>query len=361
MHKIDADGHVSNQFDDGDAGTGTPATAVDADWLNAVQGELVNAVEGHGVALVKGDNTQLRELLFRRVIAPGGRLSASSSVPVTTSDILGVANINYVPYANNVIELYDGTRWVPRTFVATSQAMSDTTKSPAAAAISSNYDVFGWDDAGTFRISRGPVWTSDTARGSGAGTTQLELFEGRYVNAVAITNGPAARRGLYLGTIRTSSSAALVYDGERVRFCWNNYNRVPRSLRRLEATASWNYTTATDRAANGQTTLNRVEVVRGLDEDTVSAHLLMVASNTAAGTTVLVTFGLDSASTRSSLATFASSQTPVAGYRTPLQARFEGMPGLGFHHLTWIEFSQAAGTTTWLSGGECGITGECLA
>jgi hypothetical protein len=68
---------------------------------------------------------------------------------------------------------------------------------------------FGWNDAGTFRATRGPAWTSDTARGTGAGTTELELVNGIYLNKVAITNGPAANRGTYLGTIRTNGSATV--------------------------------------------------------------------------------------------------------------------------------------------------------
>lgn len=59
MHKIDGAGHNANQFTQGDAALGVPATTVTSDWLNALQGELVNIVEAAGIALNKPDNTQV--------------------------------------------------------------------------------------------------------------------------------------------------------------------------------------------------------------------------------------------------------------------------------------------------------------
>lgn len=64
MHRIDADGHVSNLFDEGDPGVPREPTQVDADWLNAIQEEICNLVTANGTALVKGTNTQLRDALL---------------------------------------------------------------------------------------------------------------------------------------------------------------------------------------------------------------------------------------------------------------------------------------------------------
>jgi hypothetical protein len=68
MHKIDTPGNVANQFTDGNPGTGTPATVVDDDWLNAVQDELVNVVLDGGLSLVKATHTQVRDAI-RALIA----------------------------------------------------------------------------------------------------------------------------------------------------------------------------------------------------------------------------------------------------------------------------------------------------
>lgn len=67
MHRIDADAHVSNLFDEGDPGVPREPTQVDADWLNAVQEEICNLITANGTALVKGTNTQLRDALLAGV------------------------------------------------------------------------------------------------------------------------------------------------------------------------------------------------------------------------------------------------------------------------------------------------------
>lgn len=72
MHEIDSDGHLNNLFTNGDPQAGTPATVLDAAWLNAVQTELVNVIKGAGITLEKGTNTQLLAALL--ALAGGGPL-----------------------------------------------------------------------------------------------------------------------------------------------------------------------------------------------------------------------------------------------------------------------------------------------
>jgi hypothetical protein len=60
MHRIDAAGFAAgNLFTDGNPSTGTPATVVDAAWLNDVQENIVGLIAAAGIALSKGDYTQL--------------------------------------------------------------------------------------------------------------------------------------------------------------------------------------------------------------------------------------------------------------------------------------------------------------
>jgi hypothetical protein len=75
VHKIDTDGNVAGAFTDGDPLIPTPATVIDAPWLNAVQGELVNAIEGLGGTLVKGTNNQI----LARLNARYGRLDLANT------------------------------------------------------------------------------------------------------------------------------------------------------------------------------------------------------------------------------------------------------------------------------------------
>ena len=65
MHRIDADGHVDNQFVDPNPQSGTPPTVVDAAILNAFQEEIAAVVEGAGITLDKAKSAQLLEALAK--------------------------------------------------------------------------------------------------------------------------------------------------------------------------------------------------------------------------------------------------------------------------------------------------------
>jgi hypothetical protein len=301
----------------------------------------------------------------RRV--PGGRLSLETGVAVSTSDQAGKTSVFYTPYQSDEVELYDGTAWVPHVFTELSQTTADNTKSPAAVANNSNYDVFAWDDAGTLRATRGPAWTSDTARGAGAGTTELELFEGRHVNKVAITNGPAARRGLYVGTIRSDGSAQI-NDTLAKRHVWNTYNRVLRAMKgATETTDSWTYTTATFRQANANAA-NQLDYVAGLAEDAVFAQVFASAQNNAAANTVGMRAGIGvDSTTTTSAQQMTIANNIVSASAMPVLASYRGIPGIGRRFLAWLEWSTASGTTTWFGDDSVpdrvqhGIIGEVMA
>ncbi len=299
-------------------------------------------------------------------VVAGGRLTLTTAVPVTTSDVTGATTVRYAPYKHNRVLLYNGTRWMPHVFTELSQATSDASKSPFAVANNSNYDVFVWSDSGTVRATRGPAWTSDTGRGTGAATTELEMLDGRLVNKIAITNGPAAQRGLYVGTVRSDGSAQI-NDSAAKRHVWNNYNRVLRSMRVLEGTDTWNYTTNTFRQANASAA-NQISVVRGLDEDAMRAHVCGYASNSdASGIGVAVAIGLDSTTTCHANTIAAPVHVMLTMAAQGPSAAWSGLPGLGLHDLVWLEKSGATGTTTWsgdaggAAGVQSGIIGEGLA
>lgn len=294
-----------------------------------------------------------------------GRLTLTTALPVTTADVAGATTVYYTPFRGNTVRLYDGTDWVLSVFTELSQATTDATKSPAAVAVSSVYDVFVWNDAGTIRATRGPAWTSDTARGTGAGTTELEVFEGRYVNKIAITNGPAARRGLYVGTIRSDASSQI-NDTLAKRHVWNNFNRVERPLRVIEPADSWNYTVATLRQANANAA-NQLDFVIGLGEESVQAVVTAMARNTVQNISMVVGIGLDSTSAAASGFLHAYSASYSLGINVPLRAEWRGFPGIGRHFLAWLEYSNATGVTTWAGDeasptlAQCGIAGSMFA
>lgn len=366
MHRTDADGNDSGQFQDGNPGGGIAGTLFDENWFNAVQGELIYPIETKaGITLVKGTNTQLGAALdmIMQGVSPGGRLTLETGVGVSTSDQAGKTTVYYTPHRHNRIALYDGTRWLWRTFAEMSQATTDATKSPAAVAASKVYDVFVWLDSSTMRATRGPLWDSDTSRGTGAGKSELEFFEGRWVNKVAITNGPAARCGLYVGSIGSDASSQINDKGgsSALRHVWNTYWRAPRPMTAVDPTDSWTYTTATLRQANASAA-NQLSYLVGLAEDSVMARVLANAT-ASGGTSTSAGIGVDSTSVNS--AQLCGGGSPAAGGVGGNLAFYDGLPGIGRHLLVWLEWSTASGTTTWYGDNgtvlRSGISGMVLA
>lgn len=289
---------------------------------------------------------------------PGGRLTLETGVPVSTSDQTAKTTVYYKEYLHGYVPIWNGYNFYPMSFTELSQTLADNTKSPAAAAINSLYDLFLWDDAGTLTLSRGPAWSSATSRGTGAGTTELERVSGVYLNKVAITNGPAANRGTYVGTISTDGNGAngqlnmmfapsAAAGGSANRLdVWNMYNRVDVSSLCRDSTDTWNYSTATWRSSNNSTS-NRVTMVRGLNEESAMATVLGLASNNA-GQGNASGVGVDSTSAFSGLAGW---HEDTSGQLHTTKADWAGYPGLGSHYVQWLEYAEASGTTTWQGDG----------
>lgn len=379
----------------------------------------------------------------RVITPPQGRLTPSTGTPVLTASVTGAGTIYYALHNGNRAPIpdKDGFGLVMREFTELSQALTDNTKSPAAAGAHSCYDLFLWDDAGTLRCTRGPAWTraqtftvtiaspavftatahgllegmpvvlsttgalptglaaatvyfviaagltanafevsatlggsaintsgsqsgthtvtdSNIVRGTGAGTTELTRLSGLWVNANAITNGPGASKGLYVGTIRTngSSTVDMIFGGTGAAGgessslgVWNAYNRIVTQMVNYDNTASWNYTTLTWRCKNGNVA-NRIQVLAGLSEDHIQAISDINTSNGTANVARFVSIGFNSTvapanALAGGFATIGRNQGPgqVSGVshlstRTPL----------GYNAYYPIEQSVASGTTSWL-------------
>lgn len=328
------------------------------DWI------LLNPATAAGTAAsntFSGDNTFSGSTMLDGPIlvtggpltSPGGRLTLTSATPVLTSDVTGATTIYYTPYIHNAIDLYDGTRWRTHFFAELSQALADATKSPAAAATDSNYDMFVWNDSGTLRCTRGPVWSSATARGTGAGTTELERLHGVFVNKIAITNGPAAQRGVYVGTIRTNGSTAtpMVWKPAAASggaactlYVWNNYNRVRFTAVSRDNKDTWNYATGSFRSTDNSTN-NRVHIVRGLQVDDAEVMAVGSAGNDL-NIRLMVGLGLDSASHHSDAVVGCGCPVDV-NEPVSMIAHYRGDPGLGYHYFQALEWGGGSGTTTW--------------
>ncbi len=288
-------------------------------------------------------------------MSPGGRLTLQTGVPVMTTTQAAKTTIYYSPYLYGLVPIYDGANWTMTFFAELSVATSDTTKSPAAIGASKVNDWFVWNDSGTLRVGHGPDWTSDTVRSAG---TALVRQDGIWLNNVAITNGPAVKRGTYVGTTRSNGSSqldwilgALSLGGTAGFFgVWNTDNRVVVSTQVRDDTNSWTLAAGTVRAANNSSTM-RVAYVCGLEEDFFTAQYA-TSGNTDTG---FAAFGVGYDSTVAfSGATGFFNTGGTSGAVIPSFGAFT-TTSFGVHFFSAVETQQSAGTGTFF--GDAGVPG----
>lgn len=268
-----------------------------------------------------------------------GRLTLTTAVPITTTDVTAATSVYYTPYKGNKIALYTGTLWVQYTFTEMTLALGTLTASRP-------YDVFlDYNDGAPLLVSL--AWTNDTTR-----ATALTTQDGVYVKT-----GDTQQR--YLGTFYTTSTTTTE-DSLANRYLWNYYNRVNKSMLKQDATASWNYSTAAFRQANNSTA-NQLNFVIGVSEDIVTAQSFSyVQSSTGTARTVITAVGLD--------ATTGFATGALGGYNTvsssiiqTISCTFRGFVAAGRHYLAWLEFGAGADTQTWFgSSSATGINGNIL-
>lgn len=262
------------------------------------------------------------------------RLTLTPATPVTTADVTGATTIYCTPYKGNQISLYSGTVWNTRTAAEFSLALGTLTSGKP-------YDVFCYDNSGTPTLEF-LAWTNDTTR-----ATALARQDG-----VLVKSGAATRR--YLGTFYTTSTTETE-DSAAKRYLWNYYHRSSRSMRRVDTTASWTYTTLVYRQANGNAA-NQLNMVIGVSEDSVRATVVQATRNDTGVATCYTAIGLDSTTTVAVDSVFALVNNVTAVEYLTAIANYEGFPGVGKHSLVWLEKSDSSGTTIW-QGSTAGMTG----
>ena len=289
-----------------------------------------------------------------------GRLTLTSGVPVLTATVSAATSVIFTPYNGNTIPIWNATLskfvWAP--FSEVSQATTDTTKSPAAVTTNSNYDVFCWSDSGTFRCTHGPAWTSATARGTGVGTTQISDLHsaGIPVNTNAITNGPGAGLGTYVGSFRSNGSSTVDFiEGASasggtagVIGIWNQYNRVPVQMTVNDSGTGYTYSLAAIRQARASAG-NQVSLISGQAEDAISCKSVRGANSAAvSGAFFQFGFGLDSTTAyalSASAWTFASLHSMAEIDLKPSIA-IDLPPQLGWHTISAIENGDGTNATS---------------
>jgi hypothetical protein len=284
----------------------------------------------------------------------GGRLTLVTATPVMTSDQLAKTIIYYSPYTNNICPIYDGTYSVPTVFSEISLTLDATN-----ATSGSVYDCFVYNDSGTIRLGYGPAWTSTSARGTGAGTTQISKVSGIWVNTVAITlryssiatTSVALNQATYVGSFYATaagqtgmsySPTAATGGNNNILALYNAYNRVRTVARSSDSTSSWTYGTASFRSSNNSNS-NRVSYLDGLAQSVSECrHICTITPG--AAQTAYASIGWDSTTSNAGGYGATYAQSNVAG-TLPFTSYNSAFPTLGFHYFQALEL--ATGTSTY--------------
>lgn len=291
----------------------------------------------------------------------GGRCTLTTGTPVMTATVASATVIYYTPYnGGNRIALYNGTKLVNYVFGElsnTTTATSVGSAGPAAVAANSVYDLYVWNSAGTLRLTRSPAWATAVTRGTGAGTAQQDCttVPGVCTNAVAITNGPAANRGTFVGTFASDPGSTIDYQfgalaasgTAAVLNVWNQHNRVQVGTTVADTGDSWQYTTAALRSSNNATTM-RVTYVVGAAEDDVYANFSQELFGSISGSLRCgIAVGVDSVTVGAGIPWQQQWLTATTTARQVGTAIYVGNPGLGSHFLQALEYG---GTTCTFEG-----------
>jgi hypothetical protein len=283
----------------------------------------------------------------------GGRLSLISGDPVMSSHVNpGVASslIYYTPYKGSFVPVWNGTGWSSGdTGGELSQALSDATKSPAAAALDTLYDMFVWQDGSTMRCTRGDAWASFTGRAS-----PLAVNAGLITNGTNITNGPLAGTGLYVGTIKINPSLLLsAYRPPGIgddSTCfgdldiWNYYNRINFAGTVQEnSPGNWPFGATSWGMAGGFSNF-LFRYICGIDEDFMFARYDAQVENFTSFDIGYVGIGVDTTLTPSGVATGVGNSSATEVNYSPAVAIYAGNPGIGAHYIAAIEKTSAGST-----------------
>lgn len=272
----------------------------------------------------------------------GFRISASTGTCVPTADVTAATTIFLVPCFGNAIALYDGAVWNVRTTTQISIAVPATT--------SQMYDVFVFDNAGVATLELN-AWTNDTTPATAHSGATF------YQDGIPIKAGTATRR--YVGSFRTTTVSGQTEDSLAKRYVWNEYNRVRRPLRVLEATANWTYETNTYRQARATST-NQLDVVLGVADVFLHVDLRVdfLCTGECAGS---VSIGEDSTTTPLASAVSArvgdgnGSGLSINMAWQPTAA-IDYQPAVGRHTYVWLERGNGGGTgTVWQGVNSSGI------
>ncbi|SFJ52049.1 hypothetical protein SAMN05216304_10927 [Bosea sp. OK403] len=288
------------------------------------------------------------------VFAPAGRLTLTTGTPVLTSAVSAAGTVYYTPYTGNLVPVWTGTGFVAATFAELSNVLANSSAGnagPAAAIAGSIYDLFVWSNAGVMTLTRSPAWANATTR-----STAITRVSGLLTNSVAITNGPAAGFGTYVGTIMTDDAGATVSyipatgqpgGSTAIIGLWNNFNRREVVGTASNTNATWTVIAVAPREIQGG--LFRVRFIIGLSEDIVSAiYKSLVNPAPVANTYGRIGIGLDQSVNFDQSSIYSNNLAGSIWYSPTVTNQYQ--PQSGRHYIAALENSDGGNYQTFYGG-----------
>jgi hypothetical protein len=333
-----SDGHLLASDADGTRSWVPPYTSP-----TSAEGDLVVRGAEADVALPVGSEGDVLTVAGGiPVWAPGGlinpgvcdaRLTLTSAVPVTTSDVTAASTVYLTPYRGHLVALFDGAAWGYHSLAEVHVDLSGLTAGK-------NYDVFLHDAAGTLTLTLSAAWTGDTTRSDALA----------YQDGVRVLATDHTRRlvGTFRATGADTTADAGVNSGRPLRLLRNEAHPVLRCCRVYDTTGSWTYTSQVWRILNN----NAGNIVPFLahPDYPIHADVYIASQNSSSSGARKVGIGLDSTSAICTGCTELPVQPAGNAYAATI-AHASPAASEGYHYLAPLEWALATGTCTW-SGGE---------
>ena len=305
--------------------------------------------------------------------SPGGRLTLSSGQPVMTSNVTAAGSIYYDTFADNQCPVYNGTTMVPLTIASDEISMGLSSTNVLAGNV---YDVWAVNNAGSLALGVGPAWTSSTARGTGAGTSQVTFQNGIRTNAVSLTHvyggaagttdyGPvSANQATLLGSFYANANGKLDMNfmpagasgGTNNFLCLSNaYNRIEYSASCYDSKASWTYASTSWRQADASTA-NQINMLDCIGTSLIDAsYQCGCTTSTGGGLQIGINRGTTSAPPIQALA-YAPGGSSVSNVGPIAAGVFP--PALGLQAILACEVAYSAAAQTFYGSGWGGSAGQ---
>ncbi|MBY5804070.1 hypothetical protein HFN52_10720 [Rhizobium leguminosarum] len=202
-----------------------------------------------------------------------------------------------------------------------------------------SYDVFLTADG----LVIGPEWTNGVTR-----SLQVQKDGDALVNADSFSGIDEGAAEL-VGGFRCHADG-LTRSTKQSRLVWSLRDAILLPVCRIDTTASWSYSAAAWRQANGNVQ-NQIEVFCGVSgrmvDVTASAYMIGGTPAVVAG---FVGIGIDT-----SIADSSQVKNPAAAANTfpvlPAWARYVGYVGIGYHELRWLERGIGGSAQSWTGNG----------